>query len=219
MERLGRPATQMAFCVDVSKTPLLRRWSVAPTYNRYLAWVPRMRFLLFMDGLRTNAGFIAVAFLFCLGSLMIWAPRSTKGWRRTTIRTLGSVLIGLSAIVVFLIGIFVSGDPPRQHLGFTSATGSKVALLSHSSLRDSSATRVTVKGNSCCKSYIAYDYYGDGDDYMGTTSVRWLDDHHLVIRHALDPSGVQECHSQVGDVLILCEPQPEPFPLVKPTER
>jgi hypothetical protein len=169
-----------------------------------------MRFLLFMDGLRTDAVFVVLVFLFCVGSLMIWAPRMMKSWRRAAIRMLGSLLLGLLAIV-FLIGIVVNGDPPRQHLAFTSATGSRVALLSHSALRDGAATQVTVKGNSCCKRYIAYDYYGDGDDYMGATSVKWLDDHHLAIRYAIDPSGVQKCHSQVGDVLILCEPQPEPF--------
>jgi hypothetical protein len=178
-----------------------------------------MRYLLFMDGLRANAWLIVLAFLLCSAALLIWAPRMSKNWRRTAVRTLGSVLLGLLLAIVFFIGVAISGDPPRQHVGFTSVTGSRVALLSHSSLRDGAATQVTVKGDSCCRRYIAYDYYGDGDDYMGATSVKWLDDHHLAIQYVRDPSGVQQCHSQVGDVLILCEPQPNPFPDVRPAER
>jgi hypothetical protein len=180
-----------------------------------------MRYLIFMDGLRANAWLIVLVFLFCLAGLLIWAPRMSKRWRRKAARTLGIVLLGLLTIlsIPLLSVAAIAGDPPRQHIGFASATGSRAALLSHSSFRDGAATQITVKGNSCCRRYIAYNYYGDGDDYRGATSVRWLDDHHLAIRYARDPSGVQECHSQVGDVMILCDPQPDPFPIGKSSGR
>lgn len=161
-----------------------------------------------MDGLRANEVWFVLAFLFCLAGLMIWAPRMQKGRRRIAVRTLGSVL--LTAItMLFFLGAVVFRDPPREHIGFTSKTGARVALLSHSEFRDSSATQVTVKGSNGWR-YIAYDHYGDGDDYMGAKSVRWLDDHHLAITYALDPSGVQECHSQAGDVQIICDPKTTP---------
>src|SRR5260370_18477544 len=59
---------------------------------------------------------------------------------------------------------------PRGHT--CHATGARVALL-----WDSAATRVAVKADSCCGRYIAYDYQGDGDDYMGANSINWIDDH------------------------------------------
>ena len=40
----------------------------------------------------------------------------------------------------------VLGDPPRQRFVFIAADGSRVALLSHSELRDEAATEVTIKG-------------------------------------------------------------------------
>lgn len=171
-----------------------------------------MHFLLFMDALRTITIWAFVVLLFCASGTMIWAPRMLKGWRRMAVRAFGSALavLLLLLLITLSLGVALGADPPREHIGFTSATGAKVALLSHSELRDSSTTQVTVKRNSCCTRYIAYEYYGDGSDYVGATSVQWIDDHHLVIRYARDPSGVQECHSQVGDVQILCEPQPAP---------
>jgi hypothetical protein len=170
-----------------------------------------MHYLLFLDELRINAWLIVPTFCVCVALLMIWAPRMIKSWKRLTVRCLGVGLLGLVALV-FFIGFVASGDPPRLHIGFKSSTGSRAALLSHSSLRDGAATRVTVSGYACCRRYIAYEYYGDGDDYMDATSVKWIDDHHLAIRYARDPSGVQECHPQIDDVLILCDPQPDPFP-------
>jgi len=87
----------------------------------------------------------------------------------------------------------------------TSQAGARVALL-----RDSSATRVAVKADSCCGRYIAYDYQGDRDDYMGANSINWIDDHNLVIRYSVDPSGVQKCRTQVGDIKVICKAQLAP---------
>lgn len=176
-----------------------------------------MRYLLFMDGLRQNAPWIVLAFLSCLAGFLIWAPRMPNNWKRKAVRALGVVLVfGLALFP--LLGILIGGLPPRQHFIFTSADRTKVALLSHSELRDSAATEVTVKGG-CCTRYVAYRYFGDGDDYLGAKSLEWVDDHHLAIRYVRDPSGVQDCHSQVADVEILCEPQPDPFDNAKPDGR
>jgi hypothetical protein len=76
-----------------------------------------------------------------------------------------------------------------------------------------------LKAGGCCNRSIAYHYFGNGDDYMGEKSIEWIDDHHLVIRYVRDPSGVQECHSQVGDIVILCAPKPDPFPAGLPTKQ
>ena len=167
-------------------------------------------YLLFMDELRANLLWVVLAFLSCSAGLMIWAPRMQKGWRRVVVRTIGSVLLGLIVLVSPLYAFFASVDPPREHTWFKSKTGTRIALLSHSEFRDASATQVTVKGDSYWQRYVAYDYFGDGDDYIGPTSVKWLDDHHLAITYALDPSGVQQCHSQAGDVQVICDPQPAP---------
>jgi len=46
---------------------------------------------------------------------------------------------------------------------------------------------------------------------MDAKSVEWLDDHHLVIHYARDASGMQDCHSKVGDIVILCDSRPDPL--------
>jgi hypothetical protein len=85
------------------------------------------------------------------------------------------------------------------------STGAQVT-----SLRDSSATRVAVKANSCCRRFSAYDYQGDGNDHMLANSINWIDDHNLLIRYSVDLSGVQVCRTQVGDIKVICEAQPAP---------
>gem|GEM_PF-4593636 len=107
------------------------------------------------------------------------------------------------------IRVYQSTFTDDKHTVFASATGARVALLSHSSLRDSAATQVSVK-QGCCRRFIAYEYFGDGDDYMDGRSVTWIDDHHLVIRFAVDPTGQQKCHPYAGDVIVSCEPYPDP---------
>lgn len=171
-----------------------------------------MHFLIFMDYLREILVWIIPGFVLCLSVYLILFPRVSRGWKRTTLRISGSALLVVTilALGVLFLGSLMGADPPREHLGFTSITGEKVALLSHSSLRDSSNTKVTFKDKGCCSRYIAYEYQGDGDDYMGADSVKWIDDHHLVIRYALDPAGRQSCKTQLADVQILCQPQPTP---------
>ena len=134
------------------------------------------------------------------------------------VRALGLVLFcGLALFL--LVGMAMGGNPPRQHFIFTSADKTRVALVGHSELRDSAATEVTVKGAGCCSRYIAYRYFGDGDDYVGAKSLEWLDDHHLVIRYVRDLSDVQDCRLHVGDVEVLCQPQPDPFGNAEPDGR
>jgi hypothetical protein len=171
-----------------------------------------MHYLLLMDGLRENAAWIALAFLVCLAGLLIWAPRMSNSWRRKAVRTLGTVLLVLLAIVAAPLLFFACTESPTRHFVFKSADGSRVALLSHSELRDGAHTEVTVNVDGCCNRYIAYRYYGDGSDYMGAQSVEWLDAHHLAIRYVRDVSVEQECRSRVADIEILCDLQPDPFP-------
>jgi len=168
-----------------------------------------MRYLLFMDELREGGIWAVLALLFGLAVYLACSPRMLRSWRRAAVRAVGLGLLGLLGVLagVLFVGAWLGGDPPREHIVFKSHDGARVALLSHSSLRDSSATQVTVKGNNCCSRYIAYDYYGDGDDYMGPNSIRWADDHHLAIRYTVDTTGSQVCHPLVGDVQIVCEPQ------------
>lgn len=80
---------------------------------------------------------------------------------------LKSAHAAIFALGVLFLGRFMGADPPREHFAFASRTGEKIALPSHSSLRDSSDTKVTFKDKGCCTRYIAYKYQGDGDDYMG----------------------------------------------------
>ena len=174
-----------------------------------------MRYLLLMNGLRQNALWIVLAFLFCIAGLLIWVPKISNIWWRRSSRITGSVLLGILAILSVPLLFFASMCEPRRHFGFISPDGSRYALLSHAENRDSSATEITVKADACCRRYIAYEYYGDGEDYMDGSSVQWVDDHHLVIRYVHDPSGIQDCHSQVGDIVILCELKPDPFPAKK----
>jgi len=119
-----------------------------------------MRFLLFMDELRQCAVWAALAFLLCIAVILIWAPRMASGWKRKTVRALGVMLICCGLLFISLVGLFLGGSPPREHLIFLSADRTKVALLSYSELRDSAATEVTVKGNGCCTRYVAYRYFG-----------------------------------------------------------
>ena len=147
----------------------------------------------------------------CSAIYFIWSPRMSKGWKKTAVRTSGSLLLVVIAVssCLLLLGSAM-GAAPREHIVFTSGNGTRVALLSHSSFRDFSTTQVAVKADSCCTRYIAYDYQGDGDDFMGANSVNWVDDHNLVIRYAVDPSGVQVCHAQVSDIKVICEAHSEP---------
>jgi hypothetical protein len=106
---------------------------------------------------------------------------------------------------------FYASVEPWQHYRFRSKTGKRAALLKHVSLFDSSASEVTVSGGRLFTRYIAYKYYGDGDDNMGASSLQWIDDHHLVIRYQFDPTGEQRCYSRVGDVQVACQSLPDPF--------
>lgn len=178
-----------------------------------------MRFLLFMDDLRQNAIWAALAFLLCIAVILTCAPRMSNNWKRKAVRALGVVLICACLAILSLFGIFVGAGPPRQHFIFTSEDKTRVALLSHSELRDGAATEVTVKGDGCCIRYVAYRYSGDGDDYVGSKSLEWIDDHHLTIRYVRDLSGVQDCRSHVSDVEVLCHLQPEPFDNATPQGR
>jgi hypothetical protein len=166
-----------------------------------------MHFLIFMDGLRADVLWIIWAMMLGLPVYLIWAPKIARGWRKNVMRVAGTLLaiVFVCASLVLGLGILMGADPPREHKGFTSATGERVALLSHSTLRDASATEIAVK-QGCCRRLIAYEYFGDGDDYMDGTSVRWIDDHHLVIRYVLDPTGQQTCRPKVGDVIVSCVP-------------
>ncbi len=177
-----------------------------------------MRFLIFMDGLRTNLVWVAWALLLGVAVYLIRAPKTLRSWKKAVARTVGAALLTVFGFVslVLAVGIWLGADPQREHVGFVSPSGTRDALLSHSSLRDSSATKVSVK-EGCCRRLIAYEYFGDGDDYMDARSVRWIDDHHLAIRYSYDPSGQQRCLSRVGDVMVSCEPQPEPLP-ARPAE-
>lgn len=171
-----------------------------------------MYFLVFMDYLPEILVYTIPAILLCLSVYLILSPRVPRSWKKTTLRISGSALLMVTTLVsgVLFLGSLMIADPPREHLAFSSITGKRVALLSHSSLRDASNTKVTFTDTGCCNRYIAYEYQGDGDDYMGADSVKWIDDHHLVIRYALDPSSRQICRTQLSDVQILCRPQPTP---------
>ena len=124
-----------------------------------------MQFLIFMDGLRADALWMILATMLGLPVYLIWAPKMARGWRKNAMRAAGALLaiVFVCASLALGLGILMGGDPPREHKGFTSATGERVALLSHSTLRDASATEIAVK-QGCCRRLIAYEYFGDGDD-------------------------------------------------------
>jgi glucan phosphoethanolaminetransferase (alkaline phosphatase superfamily) len=119
-----------------------------------------MRYLLFMDQLREYAVWIVLAALLFLSVVLIRAPRMARTWKRTAVRTSGATLLGLVTCISLLFLFFATHDPPTQHIGFTSKSGARVALLTHRETRDSAATRITVKGNGCCSRYLAYEYFG-----------------------------------------------------------
>lgn len=169
-----------------------------------------------MDGLRADVTLLIWATMQGLLVYLIWAPEIARSWRKNAMRVVGTLLAILFVCASLLLGfgILVGADPPREHKGFNSATGDRVALLSHSTLRDSSATEIAVK-QGCCRRLIAYDYFGDGDDYMDGASVRWIDDHHLAIQFVVDPTGKQTCRPKIGDVIVSCRPRPNPTPLPK----
>jgi hypothetical protein len=175
-----------------------------------------MDYLLFTDYIsenwRTDGIGVGLILLACLAVYCIVSRRIPKGRKGIALRTSGVLLLILVGLFscVFLLGTLMA-NAPREHVQFTSKTGQKVALLSHSNYRDAATTQVSVNAPGCCSRYIAYDYQGDGDDYMGATSVDWIDDHTLVIRYSLDPSGHQVCHTQAGDITVICKSHPAPF--------
>ena len=164
-----------------------------------------------MDNLRAGVVWAIWFLILGLAAYIVWTSRMVLGWRKVGLRVAGTLLaiVFVCASLIFGIGVLMGADPPREHRAFISATGRRVALLSHSSLRDSAATRVSVK-QGCCRRLIVYDYFGDGDDYMEGRSVQWVDDYHLAVRFAVDPTGQQTCHPYVGDVIVSCEPHPDP---------
>jgi hypothetical protein len=172
-----------------------------------------MHFLIFMDGLRADLVGSAYAILLIVALSLLRASKRAGAWRRTLMRLTGfaTLILFASLTVVFALGSVLGGDPPREHTKFVSPSGSRFALLSHSALRDGAATQVSVK-EGCCRRRIPYEYFGSGDDYMDGGSLKWIDDHHLLIRYALDASGEQRCDQRAGDVTISCEPRHDPFP-------
>jgi hypothetical protein len=166
-----------------------------------------MHFLIFMDGLCPDVLWIIWVIMLGLPLYLIWAPKIASGWRKNAMRVAGTVfaVVFVCASLVLGVGVLMGADPTREPKGFISATGKRVALLSHSNLRDASATEISVK-QGCCRRLIAFEYFGDGDDYMDGTSVRWIVDHHLTIRFLVDPTGKQTCRPKVGDVIVSCQP-------------
>jgi hypothetical protein len=160
---------------------------------------------------RTAGIWAALALLACLAIYLIRSRGIANGWKKIALRSAGAALViavGFSSYI-FSVVIFLASTP-REHFGFPSRTGKRIALLSHSFFRDFTTTQVAVKARNCCGRYIAYDYQGDGDDYTGANSIDWIDDHNLVIRYSEDTSGVQVCHTQVDDITVHCEAHPAP---------
>ena len=167
-----------------------------------------MHYLVFMDDLRHDAIWVVLVFIAFIGGLLIRVPRVNRGWKRNASRTAGALFLGLAAILAAPLACLSFTQPRTQHFVFTSADGSRVALLSHDETRDSAAAEVTVKGPGCCSRYVAYRYYGDGEDHTGPRSLQWVDDHHLIIRFDRDSSGEQRCQPKAGDVTVICISQP-----------
>jgi hypothetical protein len=174
-----------------------------------------MRYLVLMDVVSQNwrevGLWLGLALLAWLAIYLIRSPRMAKSLTKTAVRTVGVLLVvvvGLSSCGLML-GTML-GNAPRERTAFTSSSGNRVALVSHSSYRDFTTTQVAVKGVGCCSRYIAYDYEGDGDDYMQGKPLTWIDDHKLVIRYSTDATGTQVCHAQVDDIKIICEERPAP---------
>lgn len=130
-------------------------------------------------------------------------------------RVAGIVCLCVASFAGAVFGFFASLDPPREHFLAVSPNGSRVALLSHSELRDGAATEVTVAPYGCCTRLLAYRYFGDGSDYAGPKSLQWIDDHHLKVEYVRDPSGTQVCESQIGDIAVICIPRGENLPPLK----
>jgi hypothetical protein len=175
-----------------------------------------MYYLIFIDFVsqtwREAGVWIGLALLACFATYLIWSPHMAKSAKKIAVRVFGALLftvLGLFSCVVML-GT-VSGNAPRERTAYTSSSGNRVALLSHSSYRDFTTTQVAVKGVGCCSRYIAYDYAGDGDDYMEATPITWIDDHKMIIRYSTDETGRQVCRPQVGDIQVVCEARPAPI--------
>lgn len=170
-----------------------------------------MHFLISWTVCRAGVVWIIWAVILGMVLYLILAPGIGHSWRKKVMRGAGALLaiVFVCASLMFDAGILMGAAPPREHTGFTSATGERVAFLSCSSLRDSAATQVSVKTRMLSQTY-SLEYFGDGDDYMDRRSVQWIDYHHLAIRYAIDSTGQQTCHPHVGDVIVSCEPHPDP---------
>ena len=171
-----------------------------------------MHCLILMDDLRQLAPWIAVVALAFVSGMMIWSPVLSKGWTRRITRVVGGLVLGFAILTAILFGFFAVSDSPRQHFVAISPDGPRAALLSHSELRDGAATVVTVAPHGCCTRFVAYHYFGDGDDYTGRDSIEWIDDHHLRVEYVRDASGTQNCASLIGDVVVTCIARSEELP-------
>jgi hypothetical protein len=174
-----------------------------------------MRYLVFMDFVNQNwrvvGLWLGLAMLAWLAIYLIRSPHMQQSIRRTAVRTAGALLIfvvGLSSCTL-TFGTMM-GNAPRERTAFKSDGSDRVALVSHSSYRDFTTTQVAVALSGCCSRYIAYDYEGDGDDWVEAGAISWINDHKLIIRYAIDTSGRQVCRSQVGDIQVVCEARPAP---------
>jgi hypothetical protein len=174
-----------------------------------------MRYLILMDDLRQDALWIGIIVLVFVSLMMIWSPRISGGWRRRTTRFVGVALFCMAAATGALAALFATLDPPRQHFSAASPDGSRFALLSHSELRDGASTEVTVAPHGCCSRFLVYRYFGDGDDYVGPTSVRWVDDHHLTVEYVQDGTGTQRCESSVADIVVTCIARADNLPALR----
>ena len=173
-----------------------------------------MLFLQITNSLDSSHPFIAILFTFLIGFAMIWAPSLAKSHLRTAVRVTGGLLCLPMILLAFLAVIFNRNDPTLRTF-YKSSDGSRVAYLYHTELRDSAATRVSVRVG-CCTRVLVYEYFGSGSDYVDSPNsrpVEWLDASHIVVRYAVDNSVSQVCHPQAGDVQVICEPHNSPvFP-------
>ena len=143
------------------------------------------------------------------------AKRIPARWLRLSIKTVSSVFVGISAVLVLVVSVASVGcsryaapiySPDRRHLvvrtyALEGALGDDYATVGVRPRWRPWATSV----------YSGFGNWNFAEEKPGDPEVRWLDSAHLLIRYRDERTGKEgrggppQCLGQAGAVQIVCE--------------
>lgn len=143
------------------------------------------------------------------------AKRIRMRWLRLSIRTVSSVLVGISAVLVLLVSVASVGCS-RYAAAIYSPDGRHLAVPTYALQGALGDDYATVGVRPRWRPWATQVYSGLGswnfaENKPGDPEVRWLDSAHLLIRYRDERTGKEgrggppKCLGEVGTVQVVCE--------------